>query len=227
MTYRRWVVLIAMIGTLSLLYSRTSLGRDLPSPSTAGAEPSPAPLEGSAGAPIRLHTAIGSGSLPALPPVRPTEDPNDDPDLDGLTNAQEDSRGTNRHNSDTDGGGENDGSEVMYLQDPLDPGDDEIEAPNFFQAAPLNEAVSLTYDVKAEYTGLELWRLSPRGSWILRRPDLPLNGAFQDPAANGVTYQYRLIAWDTGGHRSAVLGSGSVTPLVRHLRYLPLALCGG
>lgn len=154
-------------------------------------------------------------------------DPNGDPDLDYLFNGDEYLAGTDPNNSDTDGGGENDGSEVDWGQDPLDPSDDEIEAPDFFQTAPQNGAVLLTYDVKAEYAKMELWRASsPDGPFNLRVAELPLDGSYEDPAANGTTYYYRLIAEDAAtvtaqdveiaasGHRSAVLDSESVTPSI-------------
>ena len=49
--------------------------------------------------------------------------------LDGLDNLSEYLSGTDPNNSDTDGGGENDGSEVLiHGLDPLDPADDQIEA---------------------------------------------------------------------------------------------------
>ncbi len=152
------------------------------------------------------------------------DDPNDadlDPDLDYLTNAEEYLNGTDPNNSDSDGGGENDGSEVSWGQDPLDPADDQIEAPDFFHAAPLNGKVQLTFDVKGEYVKMELWRApAPEGPWDLRVSEMPLEGAYQDPASNGTTYYYRLIAEDLGalapstGHRSAVLQSESVTPSI-------------
>lgn len=152
-------------------------------------------------------------------------DANGDPDLDYLLNGDEYLVGTDPTNSDTDGGGENDGSEVEWGLDPLDPRDDQIEAPDFFQAAARNSAVRLTYDVKAEYGKLELWRApDPTGPWNLRTAELPLTGVYTDTAANGETYLYRLIAEDREvqasspmevnipGHRSAVLDSEAVDP---------------
>lgn len=124
-------------------------------------------------------------------------------------------------------GGENDGSEVDWAQDPLDPSDDEIKEPDSFQAAPQNGSVRLTYDVKSEYDRMELWRApSPGGPWNLRVSELPLGGAYEDAASNGEPQHYRLIAEDGAlpmaqdgeitapGHRSAVLDSEAVTPSV-------------
>jgi hypothetical protein len=155
-------------------------------------------------------------------------DADQDPDLDFLSNAYEYLEGTDPHNSDTDGGGENDGSEVdINGSDPLDPSYDGVEAPDYFHAAPDNGKVNLTYDVKSAYTGLELWWApAPEGPWNLETSGLPLNGAYEDAVANGVTRYYRLIAVDgttvsaqtnaptAPDYRSAVLDSESVTPSV-------------
>lgn len=143
-----------------------------------------------------------------------------DPDLDGLTNADEYLNGTDPHDSDTDDGGENDGSEVLWAQDPLDPSDDQIEAPDFLHAAPGNGKVFLTYDVKPAYVRMQLYRAtSPNGPFNLHVNELPLTGAYEDGATNGTTYYYKLIAEDgsvllAGGHRSAVIASESVTPSI-------------
>jgi len=48
-------------------------------------------------------------------------DPNADPDMDGLTNAQELARGTDPLNPDTDGDSYPDGLEVLFGSDPLNP----------------------------------------------------------------------------------------------------------
>jgi len=65
------------------------------------------------------------GFLPAVTAFNtisiPGNDPNADPDTDGLTNAQEIARGTDPLNPDTDGDGYPDGLEVLYGSDPLNP----------------------------------------------------------------------------------------------------------
>ncbi|HEX3747013.1 MAG TPA: IPT/TIG domain-containing protein [Bryobacteraceae bacterium] len=53
--------------------------------------------------------------------VVPGSDPTADPDVDGLTNAQEIAMGTDPLNSDTDGDGFGDGDEVRFGTDPLNP----------------------------------------------------------------------------------------------------------
>ena len=215
MAKRHYACLVVLIGLL--VSPMRSLGQD--TSATASALPQ---VDGRV-----VHAlAITDGTCATVarrdPPV---VDPNADPDLDFLTNYEEYLEGTDPNNSDTDGGGENDGSEVAMGQDALDPSDDEIEAPEAFQAVPRYRAVSLTYDVKAEYTKMELWRASsPRGSWVLRRAALPLGGAYEDPAVDDAVICYRLIAQDAGGHRSAVIDSGPVTPRTGRLNYLPLVV---
>ena len=65
------------------------------------------------------------GFLPGSPPFNtisvPGSDPNADPDTDGLTNAQEITKGTDPLNIDTDGDGYPDGLEVLLGSDPLNP----------------------------------------------------------------------------------------------------------
>ncbi len=139
--------------------------------------------------------------------------PSGDPDLDLLTNNDEYWAGTDPNNSDTDGGGEHDGSEVLFHgQDPLDPADDQIAAPDFFQAQPVvGGDVVLSYDVKPDYEKMSLYRAS--SPWQLIVPELPLTGLYTDTTpALGNPYTYRLVAIDGDNHWSRVLGSESVTP---------------
>jgi hypothetical protein len=162
------------------------------------------------------------------------DDPNGDPDLDLGVNLVEYLLGTDPHNSDTDGGGEGDYSEAVYGRDPLDPGDDEIAAPDFFHAAPDDGAVQLTYDFKdEEYVDMWLFRAtSPDGPWDLITTALPSDGFYSDDTAdNDMTYYYRLFAREEevlgsavldlparasealqSYHLSAVLDSGEVMP---------------
>lgn len=140
--------------------------------------------------------------------------PNSDADLDQLSCSDEYFTGTDPNNSDTDSGGENDGSEVLQFGlDPLDPADDQIAAPDFLQTLPQNGSVLLTYDVKGEYTTLRLFRAtSPNGPWFLRVNELPLDGDYEDTATNDNTYYYRLLALDAQGHGSRIPSSTEVTP---------------
>jgi hypothetical protein len=59
-----------------------------------------------------------------------------DPDLDGLTNLEEQNAGTDPNNADTDGDGASDGQEVSAGTDPLDAG-------SFPETAPSLSGVSL------------------------------------------------------------------------------------
>ena len=148
----------------------------------------------------------------------------DDPDLDDLTNMDEYNAGTDPYNSDTDGGGENDGSEVkLFEQDPLDPADDEIERMAWVQAMPRFAAVMLTYDVKAEYARLRLYRKAQRSlPYSLVDDDVHPTGWYLDGGlANAVAYHYCLMAVDGHGHRSAVTDPVSAIPGPQPI-YLPL-----
>ncbi|MCP5521327.1 MAG: VWA domain-containing protein [Verrucomicrobiales bacterium] len=141
------------------------------------------------------------------------KDPKSDDDLDRLTALDEYRVGTDPNNSDTDSGGEHDGSELEHGQDPLAPDDDQIVAPSFFTAAPGVKEVQLHYDVRKEYSQIAVYRsLSSTGPWILRQAELPLNGWYADPAQNGTPYFYRLTAVDRKEHWTAVIGSEPVTP---------------
>ena len=139
-------------------------------------------------------------------------DPGDDPDGDQLLTGDEYYAGTDPLNSDTDGGGENDYSEVeIHYLDPLDPSDDQIEAPEFFQANPyLDGDVVLSYDFKDEYIKMSLYRAS--SPWDLIVPELPDTGVYTDTSAViGNAYDYRLVAIDGDNHWSRVLESEQVT----------------
>jgi hypothetical protein len=138
--------------------------------------------------------------------------PSGDPDLDLLNNLDEYLSGTDPNNSDSDGGGENDGSEVGFGQDPLNPSDDQIEAPEFLATTPGNGEVGLHYDVKAEYASLVLYRATnPNGPWSIQVPELPLSGVYSDTAPNGTAFFYKLEAVDASAHRSAIIDAGDAS----------------
>jgi hypothetical protein len=144
------------------------------------------------------------------------DDADDDPDLDGLDNLGEYNASTDPFNSDSDGGGENDGSEVDFAQDPLDPADDEIEAIDPFNAKPLPQAVALTYGTNPDYNRLRLFRSTTADSGFLPiNNDIGASGAYTDTGlTNETTYYYRLMAVDGDGHRSAVSPVRAATPKV-------------
>jgi hypothetical protein len=141
-----------------------------------------------------------------------------DPDVDLLNNSDEYAAGTDPTNSDTDGGGENDWSEVdRHGLDPLDPSDDEVEALDFFHTQPISGGhVLLTYDVKTEYEEMVLYRAtSPDGPWVPQT--MEPTGAFTDTTVmTGTTYYYLLLGKDDDTtpepHWSALSSGEPVTP---------------
>jgi hypothetical protein len=159
-------------------------------------------------------------------------DPTGDPDLDKLNTYDEYMNGTDPTNPDTDGGGEQDGSEVSWGRDPLDPGDDGIPKPDFFQVRPLNAGVLLRFDHNPAYNFLRFYRgTNPDGPWgevFTTDPSLPPSGYFTDThVINNTTYFYRMegvtVLLDLAGDQhlqanaaaeitSAVLSSEAVTP---------------
>lgn len=143
--------------------------------------------------------------------------PNSDGDLDKLNCADEYYVGTDPTNSDTDGDGESDESEaIRHGLDPLNPGDDQIEAPDYVQTQAQNGSVLLMYDVKGEYDTMLTYRATnPNGPWSLVNPELPLTGEYEDGSVtNNVTYYYCVQAIDSQDHWSAVVCSEAVTPRV-------------
>ena len=155
-----------------------------------------------------------------------------DPDLDKLITYDEYMNGTNPTDPDTDDGGEQDGSEVMWGRDPLDTLDDAIPKPDFFQVSPLNEGVLLHFDPNPAYDYLRFYRSTdPDGPWgedFTTDPGLPPTGYFTDTnVLNNATYFYRMegvielpdMTGDNGTKPNAaeeitgaVLSSEGVTP---------------
>ncbi len=142
-------------------------------------------------------------------------DAGEDPDLDDLDNLAEYNAGTDPHNSDSDGGGENDGSEVdLFGQDPLDPADDEIPAIEWVNASPHISATVLTFAVDPDYNRLKLYRsTSPDTGYVPVQNNVPPTGVYTDTGlTNDTTYYYRMMAVDADGHRSAVSPTRDATP---------------
>jgi hypothetical protein len=148
-------------------------------------------------------------------------DPAGDPDGDGLFNIHEYYNGTDPNDSDTDDGGENDGSEVGSGRDPLQPKDDQVGGPDYLEILPwYNGVVRLLYDVKPTYKAMFFRRLSlgpvgqsdsPLGPSVQATGELPLSGAFTDTTtSSGGHYSYQIWGVEDDGAASAVLGSGEV-----------------
>jgi hypothetical protein len=243
----------AMDGVYANTYTRVTCAQELDPPEEEGSEIIPTPQD-EGGYRVSLHAmgagfqrealgsfaamegedADGDGMPDGWEQENGVDDPNGDPDLDLGVNLVEYFAGTDPNNSDTDGGGEGDYSEMFYGRDPLDPADDEIAAPDFFHAAPDDGAVQLTYDFKGEYDDMWLYRAtSPDGPWTQITAMLPSDGFYSDPVPNDMTYFYRLFAREEevlgsavldlpahasealqSYHLSAVLDSEEVTPSI-------------
>jgi Mg-chelatase subunit ChlD len=147
-------------------------------------------------------------------------DASEDPDLDDLDNLGEYNNGTDPHNSDSDGGGENDGSETMdglglFDQDPLDPADDEIPAIAWVNASPHISATVLTFGSDPDYNRLRMFRsTAPDTGYQAEENNVPPTGVYTDTfnVQNDTTYYYRMMAVDGDGHRSAVSPVRDATP---------------
>jgi hypothetical protein len=146
-----------------------------------------------------------------------SNDAGGDPDHDGLTNSDEYGHGTDPNHSDTDGGGQNDGSEVTTPTNPLDPSDDLVSCPRFFQAEAAYHdrdehvdagAVVLYYDVAAEHRTVHIWRsVSAEGPLPPLVLDAPATGIYSDTTAVlDTTYFYWLSANNEQGRASCILG---------------------
>jgi Mg-chelatase subunit ChlD len=141
---------------------------------------------------------------------------NRDPDLDLLNTGDEYFAGTHPLLSDTDNGGENDGSEIRKGLNPLDPADDEIAAPEFFAAYPQDGgAVRLQYDLKPEYVGAIIHRgTNPNGPWTLLAQINNPTGVYEDNATSiGTHYFYKFQAIDNADHWSRVLDNHGLSAL--------------
>jgi len=156
------------------------------------------------------------------------DDPKGDPDLDKLLTLDEYEFGTHPLNSDTDGGGEGDGSEVRYHQDPLEPSDDNSERPAFFHVSPFNGAVRLFFDFEPMYNTVEVYRKTGvLGEWGVISSTVT-TGVYSDTAVkNNVTYYYGILPISALGepvvsvetaaapelHEGGMVVSDGVTPL--------------
>ena len=112
--------------TLNLTVAASASGRFVLNGTNAAGPSNPAQ---------KLGFIVGSTSYNTL--TVPGSGPNADPDLDGLTNAQEIALGTDPVNPDTDGDLYPDGLEVLFGSNPLDPNSIPVlRQPNSYLASP-------------------------------------------------------------------------------------------
>ena len=133
---------------------------------------------------------------------------NGDPDLDLLLTGDEYFAGTNPLLSDTDGGGENDGSEIRKRLNPLDPADDKIVAPEYFSSYPQDGgAVRLEFDMKPGYERAIIHRsTNPNGPWkLLEDLKSPTEFYTDTLTTPGTQYFYKFQAVNEDDHWSRVL----------------------
>ena len=84
-------------------------------------------------------------------------DSREDPDRDGLTNAQELEAGTLPCRADTDNGGERDGSEVKAGRNPLYAQDDKVKPINHVTIRALNQMILIGWTKPLSYTDMTLY----------------------------------------------------------------------
>ncbi len=169
----------------------------------------------------------GDGMLDRYEALHPclasaANDATNDRDGDQLGAGLERLHGTDPCRSDTDGGGENDGSEVARGGHALDPGDDLLPAPGYFalvthvsehvddtpRFVPQPLANLLRIPSAPQYATVRIERRgSPTAPWIQIAQIDPraLGGAYSDSGlSEGVTFEYRMRGLDAAGHQSAV-----------------------
>jgi hypothetical protein len=153
-----------------------------------------------------------------LDPLDP--DAQADPDVDGLPNVGEFQAGTDPHDSDTDDGGEGDGSEVNFDRDPLWSGDDTMAPVTGFEVAPLPQGALITWTTDPSHTSYRLWRRKAGGAWQLIYPAPSSMGAHEGSGTyedsgleNGVTYEYLLVGMGEKGQSSGTSPTLPVTPV--------------
>jgi len=149
-----------------------------------------------------------------------SQDGSEDLDLDGLINLQEYRNGTDPRNSDSDGGGENDGSEVAHGSDPGERADDGVaplwgvsvaQAPHVsFDPVntPFTNTVPLQFNLNADHVQLTLYRstIADSGYQILADNLAATNIFFDYHVQVGQRYFYKAQAKSSDGRQSAVIG---------------------
>jgi calcium-activated chloride channel regulator 4 len=144
------------------------------------------------------------------------EDPADaaqDPDRDGASTLTEFLNGTDPLRGDSDGSGEDDGSELALGRDPRDPTDDAVGRP-LPSLRPGDEQVRIALGLHSSGIELELERaLAPEGPW---QPLAALVGQGEEHVdaglVNGVERCYRLRSTLATGARSGFSAPLCATP---------------
>jgi len=125
-------------------------------------------------------------------------DANEDPDHDGLTNAQECALGTNPLNPDTDGGGEIEGTEVAAGLNPRDPSDDRVR-PYMIHVSPCKAKVLITPEVPISgNVEILVSNVGPLGPYSLAYSG-PGGASLKIAAPSGNEKCYRMKVLGTSG----------------------------
>lgn len=156
--------------------------------------------------------------------TNPTQNDADaDPDQDQLSNLTEYYLRTNPLATDSDNGGQSDGSEYSASQDATNPNDDTIRCLLDFQATNIlgsgiyqrsAKAGVLHFAVDPSHHHYRLWRSTdPTGPWQLISDNVPATGQYIDQNISlKTTYYYRIQAIGHSGQESCVLGPRNTTP---------------
>lgn len=145
------------------------------------------------------------------------QDPSDaasDLDGDGVANVLELHYRTNPANSDTDGGGESDGSELAAGRDPLDGSDDVAKAP-FLSAMPGNGKVVLAFGMSTSGLRLHVQRAASALGPFRDITSEAGRGALafaDDSASNEADACYRVRTLDEAGNASGWSRTSCVRP---------------
>jgi hypothetical protein len=137
-----------------------------------------------------------------------------DPDMDDLNNVEEFVEGTRPVDSDTDSGGESDGSEVAAGRDPNNPSDDTLPSILDFDVRPSNGFNLVIYSPQPEYQTMRIWRSTnaETGYELIAQGSYP-KGIFHDTIVdNWVTYYYKIAAEGPGGEMTRIEDPESATP---------------
>ncbi len=143
---------------------------------------------------------------------------NDDDDQDDLTNRQEMLLGTNPIRADTDGGGENDGSEFANGRATRDPDDDAIPPLVDVWAENGDGRVILHFSQWPEYGQVRVWRRDAVAPYALLGNFPAAAGVITDTGlANGASYLYILQPLAQGGsvrgaYSNVILGQAKEDP---------------